>query len=173
MVRQVFCQVLRQVEARGFCAVVQEAGYLARDRGAVLRLVSEEVFALGVCARWRRQVCAAGLECAARVPLTNADASRSQQDLRLGFASWITGSDVSRGVLTRTCTELCAEFHDKRGAKLLDEEASRGVDARVSTKTCTKFHDKWCAKLLGLDVSCDVHQDFHSRLAQGVMSLTS
>jgi hypothetical protein len=64
----------------------------------------------------------------------------------LGSASWITGSDVSRGVLTRTCTKLCAEFHYTQGAKLLDEEVSRGVDARVSTKTCTEFHDKWCAK---------------------------
>jgi hypothetical protein len=77
---------------------------------------------------------------------------------------------VSRGVLTRTCAKLCAECHYKQGAEMLDEEASRGVDARVSTKTCTEFHDKWCAKLVGLDVSCDVHQDFHSRLARGVTS---
>jgi hypothetical protein len=39
---------------------------------------------MGVCARWRPQVCAEGLECAARVPLTNADASQEPAGSALG-----------------------------------------------------------------------------------------
>jgi hypothetical protein len=106
-VRRGLGQVWRQVEARGFCGGVQEAGYLARDLGAVLRLVSEEVFALGVCARWRRQVCAGGSECAARVPLTNADASQEPAgsalgfrvlDNRLGCEPWCAHQDVRQVV---------------------------------------------------------------------------